>query len=346
MMAVLANNHGGIRLPRAATTAQGFTMTLVRLLSRQARLAAMVFAVVCPQVAQGQPSTRRMPPPEPVKRTLTTKDGVQLAITYYASTAGRQATPIIMLHDFNETRAVFNGLAEELQNPPTARRGDKNAVQPRAVVTVDLRGHGGSKTKFGPDGVAVELDANRFQTADFVDMVRYDLEAVRQFLIAENDAGKLNLNKLGVVGSGMGANVALLWAARDWATPPLAARKQGQDVKALALISPRWNFRGLELRGAMKFPPIQQRLSILLAYGADDRNFSKDGEILDKTFSRYHVEPPPDRVLERKDYFLLTPATNLQGTELLTKHGLESAIAEFFEARLGRKDFPYVPRKN
>src|SRR5690606_24011271 len=132
--------------------------------------------------------------------------------------------------------------------------GDKDAALPRAVVTVDLRGHGGSKTMLGPGGRMLKLDANRFQTADFLDMVRFDLEAVRQFLIAENDAGKLNLNKLGVVGSGMGANVALLWAARDWAMPPLAARKQGQDVKALALISPRWNFRGLELRDAMKFP--------------------------------------------------------------------------------------------
>lgn len=321
-------------------------MTLVRSLGRLTLLAATLVAANGWQQAAAQAPGRRLPPPEPVKRVLATKDGVQLAITYYPSTAGQQATPVVMLHDFNETRAVFDGLARALQNPPASRAGAKDAVLPRAVIAVDLRGHGGSKTKFGPDGVPFELDANRFQTADYVNMVQYDLEAVRQFLIAENDAGKLNLNKLGVVGSGMGANVAMLWAAKDWATPPLAARKQGQDIKALALISPRWNYRGLELRDAMKFPPIQQQLSILLAFGAGDRNFAKDGEILNKTFARYHVEPPPDRVLERKDYFLLAPDTNLQGTELVTKHGLETAIAEFLEARLGRKDFPYVPRKN
>ena len=321
-------------------------MKLARALGRLAALVALLAAASGHHSASAQAPGRRLPAPEPVKQVLTTKDGVQLAITYYASTAGQQAAPVIMLHDFNETRAVFDNLARLLQDPPPPRAGAKDAVLPRAVVTVDLRGHGDSKTMYGRDGISVKLDANRFQTVDFVNMVRFDLEAVRQFLIAENDAGKLNLNKLGVVGSGMGANVALLWAARDWATPPLAARKQGQDVKALALISPRWNFRGLELRDAMKFPPIQQRLSILLAYGAADRNFAKDGEILDKTFARFHVEPPPDRVQERKDYFLLAPETNLQGTELLTKHGLESAIAEFIEARLGRKDFPYVPRKN
>ena len=89
-------------------------------------------------------------------------------------------------------------------------------------------------------------------------------------VLDRNDAGELNLNRTCVLGCGMGANVALVWAYHDWATPPLPVRKQGQDVHAMVLISPRWNYRGLGLVEAMKFPPLLQRVSVYLAYGAGD----------------------------------------------------------------------------
>ena len=66
-------------------------------------------------------------------------------------------------------------------------------------------------------------------------MAALDMEAVRKFLVDKNDAGELNLNKLCLVGSGMGASVAANWAVQDWSAPPLAVGKQGQDVKALVL---------------------------------------------------------------------------------------------------------------
>lgn len=52
--------------------------------------------------------------------SLTTKDGVQLHLTYFPAaqrkgTEAKQATPVVLLHDVKETRAVFNSLAEQLQ---------------------------------------------------------------------------------------------------------------------------------------------------------------------------------------------------------------------------------------
>jgi len=310
-----------------------------------------LIAPLCLAVALiGQASTasaqiQRVPPP--TVHSLTTKDRVQLKITYYGSNAGQQAVPVIMLHDFNETRAVFERLALALQIPPEPEEAPAAAppIESRAVVTVDLRGHGESKTAFAPDGTALEVDAARFQMEDFQAMVLQDLEAVRSFLVEQNDAGMLNLNKLCVVGSGMGANVGVLWAARDWATPPLPVRKQGQDVKALVLVSPRWRDRGLILRDAFKFPPIQRQLSVLLAYGAADRAVAEDGENIEKILARFHPEPPADQVQERKDFFVYKPQTRLQGTNLLKEFGLGPRIASFIEARLGSKDFPYVQRK-
>jgi pimeloyl-ACP methyl ester carboxylesterase len=286
------------------------------------------------------------PGSQPTEISLPTKDGVRLGITYYPSNAGQDAVPVVMLHDFGETRAVFNPLATALQKPRNPD-GPEPKIASRAVITVDLRGHGESKTAVSPTGGTVELDAARFQAADFEAMVVQDMEAVRSFLVEQNDAGALNLNNLCVVGSGMGANVAVLWAARDWATPPLAVRKQGQDVKALVLLSPLWNYRGLLLRDAMKFPPVQQQLSIFLAYGGADRKFAKDGENIARIFERFHPEPPPDQVQQRKDYFLYSPDTLLQGTKLLNSRefGVGPKIANFIEARLGAGNFPWMQRK-
>src|SRR5690606_34402749 len=143
---------------------------------------AAICAVSAP--ANAQPGGPRVPPPQTL--TLATKDGVQLKITYYPSNAGTQAVPVVMLHDFNETRAVFDPLARFLQNPPVEEDGPEK-VASRAVVTVDLRGHGDSKTGFGPDGAALELDANRFRAEDFQAMAALDMEAVRNFLREQND---------------------------------------------------------------------------------------------------------------------------------------------------------------
>ncbi|RIK77971.1 MAG: hypothetical protein DCC67_12070 [Planctomycetota bacterium] len=315
--------------------------TIVRNLSTLAVLAAASAAGVA---ARGQSNIPA--PPAPKALSLTTKDNVQLRITYYPSNAGVQAVPVVMLHDFNETRAVFDPLARALQHPRTPEGGPAK-VASRAVVTVDLRGHGESKTGVAPDGSPVELDAARFQAADFQAMVALDMEAVRAFLLDENDAGKLNLNKLCVLGSGMGANVAVLFAANDWAMPPLAVRKQGQDVKALVLLSPRWRERGLYLKDAFAFPPVQRNISYLLAYGIEDRNVTADCRNIERILSKFHPAVPPDRAPTDQSLFVFALPTNLQGTQLLTSRAFSVGlrVADFIEARLGRQDFPYIPRK-
>ncbi len=307
--------------------------------------AAGLFAAAPPAVAQVRRAAAT-----PREYTLTTKDGVQLHITYYPSTAGEQTTPVVLLHDLNETRAVMEPLALMLGDPPTeldeSLPPGPGGLAPSACVTVDLRGHGESKTAFAGDEV-YELDANHFQMDDFQDMVLYDMEAVRSFLVEQNDAGQLNLNKLCLVGAGMGANVALSYAAFDWSVPPLAVRKQGQDVKALVLLSPRRNFHGLSSVEPLKFPPIQRQLSMYLAFGAGDRQVARECDSVVKILERYHPEPPREQIAERKDFFVFAPDVTLQGTQLLTSEqfGLAPRIAAFVEMRLGRRDFPYTVRK-
>jgi len=291
-----------------------------------------------PWFAEAQ-RTRRSSAPEEIK--LKTKDGVRLKGSYYASSLGRDAVPVVMLHDFKESRRVFEGLAAELQDPSDSGRDS------RAVITIDLRGHGGSTTQDSRDGRSRDLEPSRLKVGDFQDMVLQDMEAVRKFLVEKNDAGELNLNKLCLVGSGMGASVATYWAARDWNMPILATRKQGQDVKALILSSPEWGFRGLPLLRPLKQPDVRSQLSFFIVYGKQSSKAKKDANTVYKNLAKYHPEPSPDKIREQKDLFFFPLATKLQGTRLLTDpdfHILPKLDA-FLDARLTQKNFDWIKRR-
>src|SRR4051812_12715324 len=78
--------------------------------------------------------------------TLTTRDGVQLKISYFPGSArkgtpqAKQTTPVIFLHDYKGSRAVFASLVQKLQ-----ANGKGEGERPSfAAVTVDLRAHGES----------------------------------------------------------------------------------------------------------------------------------------------------------------------------------------------------------
>src|SRR5438045_5135142 len=78
--------------------------------------------------------------------SLTTRDGVQLKISYFPGTArkgtpqAKQTTPVIFLHDYKGSRAVFASLVQKLQAAGKGEGGRPSF----AAVTVDLRAHGES----------------------------------------------------------------------------------------------------------------------------------------------------------------------------------------------------------
>jgi hypothetical protein len=166
-------------------------------------------------------------------------------------------------------------------------------------------------------------------------------------LVERNDLQELNLNELCLVGAGMGANVALIWSAVDWDAPPLAQRKQGQDVKALVLASPNWKQKGLPLVAALKHPDVQRMLSVMLVYGSEDSKAKQSAETIYKNLERYHPEPPIDRVSEMKDLFDYPLPTKLQGSKLLVdpQFKMLPILDNFIKARLVDQPFEWVQRK-
>jgi pimeloyl-ACP methyl ester carboxylesterase len=314
--------------------------TYEMILWRRSVLTLIVSVAVLPAMAHAQRSYRAAPP-EAVK--LETKDGVGLSITYYASTAGKDATPVVMLHDYKDTQGMFSSFASRLQSP------ERDEGRPSfAVVTVNLRGHGDSTKQTFPDGTTREIDAAKLGRLDIVAMTLADMEAVRSFLVGENDDQKLNLNKLCLVGVGMGATVAVNWAAEDWRAPPLLVGKQGQDAKALVLVSPRWKYRGVPMQQAL-VQLAKPRIAWMLIYGSEDAATRADETRIYKRLDRFHPEPEPSQAARKpRDLFEMPLQSGLQGGRLLGQAGsqVEDAIIKFLTVHVAEQEMPWIKRRN
>jgi pimeloyl-ACP methyl ester carboxylesterase len=276
----------------------------------------LVPALLCAQRTQTEPQIQE----------LTTRDGVRLVATYYPSKLGKKATPVLLLHDWKESRTVFDSLARKLnRGSQETEEGEAAALEydSFAVVTVDLRGHGDSVRQTGYNGATRELQAAKLSKPDFQAMILQDMEAVRKLLREKNDAGELNLNQLCLLGAGMGASVAVNWAAIDWSTPPLAAVKQGQDVRAMVLVSPPWKFQGLTVNVALRQRDIQRDVATLIIFGGEDRRARADAERVYQSLDKFH---PADRSAQPEDVPMLMKVgenvkSKLQGTLLLQQAG-------------------------
>ena len=286
-------------------------------------------------------SAQRGPKP-PESLTVKTKDGVTLALSYYASSAGKEAVPVVMLPDWKDSRNVYDTLARKLQEP-----GEDDDYPSFAVITVDLRGHGDSTKQRAPNGAERELDAAKLGRQDFAAMYTQDMEAIRKFLVDKNDAGELNLNNLTLLGSGMGAMVAVNWAFVDWSAPPLAVKKQGQDVKALMLISPQWRWKGVPIQESIRHPGIREKVAFLMMFGKRNRSISSDVKRIHSAIERYHPEPesPND---DPRDLVVLPAGDNdLQGTQLLTEARAagEEEIIKFLKTFVVSAEHEWIKRR-
>lgn len=299
-------------------------------------LGVLTVAVVLPLanagvlLAQGEEEVSLPSPVELEGNDLVTRDGVQLTATFYPGNRGQESVPVILLHMWKGDRKEYAGLAPYLQE------------QGCAVLVPDLRGHGASTVVF-VGNTTRELDAAKMPPDQFTRMVTYDMETLRSFLKKKDQEGELNIEKLCLVGAEMGASVAVCWARNDWNWPPLLGQgKQGQYVKALVLISPKWTFPGLKLRDALAHPAVRSRLSVLIVVGGGSSREVADAKRVNAVLKPFHPDPPPEEATEKQDLFFGRLDTKLQGTKMLGVRALnlERSIARFIELRLTTKSFP------
>lgn len=263
--------------------------------------------------------------------TLTTKDGLFLRCSYYPGADSKTTVPILVLHGWQGSRSALHPFALYLQSLK------------HAVLVPDLRGHGRSTQQRNPrpGEPDLEIKADKMRRPD-IERMWMDVEACKQFLMTKNNAGELNIEQLGVVGFEFGALLAIKWSAMDWNAPRLPAYKMGQDVKALALISPPRKFQGITSQDALKNPAVRSQISMLVVAGADDSRAMGDAKRTLNAVEKFHTDK------SERDLIPYFPETSLQGTKLLNARGFNvpRTIAIFINERLVKKAdrFPWTDR--
>lgn len=133
--------------------------------------------------------------------TLTTKDGVKIAATYYAG--GERG--VILLHMLGRSRGDYAGLAQELNT-----RGF-------SVIAIDLRGHGQSEGNW-----------RSFSPREFNAMT-LDVRAAKEYLVSRG----VKPGRIGIVGASIGANIALRYAAEDHDIKTVVLLSPGLDYRGV-----------------------------------------------------------------------------------------------------------------
>jgi hypothetical protein len=190
------------------------------------------------------------------------------------------------------------------------------------------------------------INAEKMSPQQFGLMVSQDMMAIKQFLLAHNNAGELNIDKLCIVGAEMGASVALNFALADAdqqdanrVLAPDREYKLGRFVKALVLLSPERTFHGMSILPALKHPAVQHDISVLILTGKQDAKAMEESKSIYSLFARYHPEPTGENKNDNRTLVFEKLDTSLQGTDLLDpKFKVQKTIADFLQRRLVKSE--------
>lgn len=297
-------------------------------------LVVALFAVPHPAVAQrsGKPvaGAKKDPALEPRPEMLITKDGVPITVYYFPSDKGKDAIPVMIVHEWKGQAAPYMKLCNALRKAGFA------------AIVVEYRGHGNSKTYRDRTGAEHDFNISTMGRRDADAIVRYDLEEAKQFLKEENNAGRLNLNALCMLGVKEGAILAGYWADRDWKIPSVGRMKQGQDVKAMVYISPEKTFHGLAMNTPITEPNLLGLPTMIVAgqNSSQGSEAERMGNRLESVKKRLHRGTA-------RGFEMILPKTNLSGPALINDDAtVIPKIIEFLEknVHVSKTENPWIDR--
>jgi len=206
----------------------------------------------------------KLPPEEAVE--LVTSDGLTLKASYYPGPKEEKSIPVVLLHELRgrHDRDSGNAVNTRFSRDDYRTLAEYLHRQGFAVFVPDLRGHGKSNTISQPGRPSEVIDPEDMGPRDYQRIVSIDLPAIKEFLIEKNNEKELDIERLAVVAAEESAVLAVFWAQIDWSIPPSGRVKQGQDIKALILLSPQWSVPGLQWGQVSRYQPMR------LLYGQID----------------------------------------------------------------------------
>lgn len=285
---------------------------------------------------------------------LETSDGIRIAAWYYPAPEDAKAVAtVILVHDLEGSHKTVDNLARNLQRAGCA------------VVAPDLRCHGGSGSRpaaqTGSGGKGDAMEPRMLKKIDLESMaaatggrlreqsaMRGEIEAVRYWIKQKSDAGTLDIDRLCVVGCGLGGTLASMWTAADWNWPPTTAGPQGQQVRALALISPVWATKGISMSVPLTSDAIQHAIPLMVVAGKGDRDairlFDQLKRFRPSEWFQQRAGLPAEKAKDLEDpadgtAFFIQIDTTLTADKLANDPALHVAdqIKTFFALALARK---------
>jgi pimeloyl-ACP methyl ester carboxylesterase len=176
---------------------------------------------------------------------IGTSDGLEIIGDYYEARGAKVAA--LLLHMMPSTRESWQEFSCELRKAGFCS------------LAIDLRGHG--ESSMGPEGYKGFTDKEHQGSI-------LDVEAAIRFL---NQKG-FSLDNIFLVGASIGANLALQYQAEH------------QEVKAVVLLSPGLNYRGI--LGGNLAEGLKESQAVFVAGSKHDCGYrSEDGSFQDKCAS-------------------------------------------------------------
>lgn len=281
--------------------------------------------------ASAQPRSKRPDPKlQPREVTLKTRDGMKLRAFYFPSDKGKEAIPVLLIHEWQGQASPYAPIVVALQKAGCA------------VLAPDYRGHGKSRDAVDLRGREITLDPTTMKPADVAAIVGQDMEAAKAFLKEENNEGNLNLNALVLIAVREGCVFATNWAVNDWRFPSIGSNKQGQDVKGLVLISPEKVIRGFAIDRALRDPSLI-RLPMMIVAGAESPEASEAeriGKLVEGIKKRFGGGTA-------EGFELVLADTNLSGPRLVKdSQQVQSSVVEFIKSNIEINDEtnPWIER--
>lgn len=275
--------------------------------------------------------------------TVSAPDKFPIRFTYYPAIVDKEKNPagpsesgvIILLHGDKGSRNNW-----DKETAPAGQKTFPTVLQEQgyAVVSVDLRKHGQS---------VIEGQQEPVQTEDYLKMAAGDLKAVKDFIQVEHQAKNLNMGKMAVVGVGFSAPVAAAFSQFDWEQPPhddspVPAQRtpRGQDVKALAFLSPDATAGRLSLNKSLVYLT-KQNLAFLLIAGKQDPADKGAAK------SAFKACGGGTKRTENRAY-LYEPEMKYRGTDMFgkTNQAIENTVLKFLELHIKNINVPWTDRRS